>query len=206
MPRMLACPLQPTGLLLEPPRTRARIAAILLDAALGAGLALLTGAIATTWLLVRTRAGALDAGAGDAAVGLALVLASVPAWLTWLAFDLASQGATPGQRARGLVVRGRPHRRALRLLVHPLGSVGWLWLALVTWLALLPALTLLFASIAIVVIGSGITSLLLAVRTRGSRAIHDRIVNTRLSKASPGAHAAHPEATTEAASEAGAAR
>ncbi|MCK9486507.1 MAG: RDD family protein [Dehalococcoidia bacterium] len=167
-----------------PPSRRARWGAVAIDILVGAGLA--AGALAggTAWLLVRTEAGTRDVPSGDAAFAFALLLSAVPAWLTLLAFSLATRGATPGQRSRHLEVQGAPWRRVVRLAVHPLGAAGWLWLAVVAMIAILPTLALLFASLGVTVLAGGVLSSLLALR-RGEPGVHDRVASTRLIRAHP---------------------
>lgn len=192
MPGMLATAFQTPAVTGVPPSRRARWSACASDLALGGGAMAVATVLGVAWLLIRTGGGARDAQSGDAAFAFALALAAVPAWLTWLAFDLATRGGTPGQRARLLVVEGAPWRRVLRLAVHPVGAAGWLWLAVVAAIAVLPALTLLFASVATVVLAGGIVTALLTVRRRGEPGVHDRVAGTKLTRIT-GAHP-HTEA------------
>ncbi len=183
MPGMLALALPTPAATGRPPSRVARWSAVSIDLALGAAFGGVAVALAFGWLLVRTSGGLRDVPAGDAAFAFALVMASAPAWLAWLAYDLATRGATPGQRARGLFVLGSPSRRVLRLAFHPLGAIGWSWLALVSWIAVIPLLPLLFASVWLVVLAGGITTALLSFMRPGHPAVHDRLAYTRIARA-----------------------
>ncbi len=177
---MLAPALQTPSIAGALPSRRARWAAVALDAAAGLGLALLLYGLGAAWLLVRTGGGERDVGSGDGTLAFALLMAAVPGWLAWLGFALFTGGATPGQRARGLAVAGTPWRRVLRLAIHPLGACGWFWLAAVAQMSLLPAVSLLLTAIGFVVLASGLASVVLTLRRRGARGVHDRIASTYL--------------------------
>ena len=143
---------------------------------------------AVGYLLLRSAWGRDDTGLWDAGIALAGWLATVPAWIIWLALRLRQRGATLGQHRLGLAVStptrgdGVTHRwrTSLRLIVHPLSLPFWIWVAL---LAALPGplWLLLTASIPAlaVTIGSAV-SMVFLVGSPHSPAIHDRLAGTRL--------------------------
>lgn len=171
-----------------------RAAALLIDLATLALLLAVAVAVALAWLLVRTAWGRDDALDGDTAVAFALVGAMPPVWLARLALALARDGATPGQRARGLRVEVRaervgglgrvvgsvPARRALRLLAHPAGVVGWTWLAGVAWVADAGVLAWPLTALTIAAILGSLASTVVWLLRPTVLPLHDRLAGTRL--------------------------
>lgn len=164
----------------DAPSRRRRLRALALDLAVGVALHLGMGLLAVAWLMVRTRGGEVDVAPGDAALAFALVMAALPAWLGWLAADLVGRSSTRGQRASGLAVAGSPLRRVARLALHPFAVLGWLWLAAVAELALLPTVSLLLLAAAVLVAAAAVTSGAIAIGWPSTVLIHDRVAGTRL--------------------------
>lgn len=165
-----------------PPGRRRRAAAFASDLAAGLAALLVACLVAAAWLLARSAWGRDDPADGDTALAFALIGAVPPAWLAWLALHLARDAATPGEGAAGLRVEGARNgrRRLLRLAVHPLGASGWVWVALLLWVAGASSLALAPAIVAAAVAAGGIVSAaMLAVRP-GARPLHDRLAGTRL--------------------------
>lgn len=160
---------------------RARINAVAFDLACIAGSAVLGGLLASTWLFLRTSAGAVDAGRGDSALALAIAMAGVPAWYGLAALDVATAGATPGQRRAGLRVEGGPVARLARFAMSPAALPAWLWLSVMAMLTSLYPIQLLFASLAAAAVGLALTSTVLVAT--GHRGLHERITATRLVRA-----------------------
>ncbi len=159
-----------------------RVAATLDDLArlaLGTAVAFLVGMAYLFW---RTSWGAVDATAADTAIATAVLMTSVPTWTAWMLAGALDDGATPGQRRRGLRVRfdgsDGSGVRLLRFAIHPLSGPGWLWLATIFFLldtTLLSWLLLLFAA---VVTLSGLGSLVLLMI--GRRALHDLVLRSEV--------------------------
>ena len=168
-----------------PRRTRALAA--LIDLATLALLCFLASAAAIAWLLLRTSGGAVDASDEDTAIAFALAGAVPPVWLAGLARGLLRHRATPGERALGLRVEGarREGRRALvlRLLVHPWGAIGWLWLAGVAWLAGIGWIAWPLTMLALVIMVVGLVSAALWLVRPDATPMHDRLAGTRLVRA-----------------------
>ncbi len=167
---------------------RGRLAASAIDA--GAALALLAAAVAVAmlWLLLRTDLGRDDAGAGDAVVAASLVAATIPAWTAWLVARLWRDGATPGQRRRGLTLAASdgPRWRSLaRLAAHPLSLPFWLWLTVTAALAEIPWLWLVPTIAATTVTLVSLASLALLLAQPQRRAVHDLLARTRLTARAP---------------------
>ena len=162
---------------------RARLSAVAFDLALLAASILAATVLAAAWLLLRTEAGALDVGRGDAAVAAALFLAASPAWAALLTLEIVSRGATPGMRRAGLTVDGRTPARLIRFAVHPASAAPWLWATVVASLATVPWLPIVLASMTIVVAAGGILSAALALRRADARGIHDVIAGTSMVRA-----------------------
>ena len=181
---------QRTGALVGARATRGRRAAALaLDAGSGLLAALAAAVLATAWLLARTGRGALDPTDGDTALAFAVVAAVPAAWVAWLVLRLRRDAATPGQRAlhlhvasaRGLEAPAPAATRAVvRLAVHPLGAVGWAWLAMLTALAGGWPLDAAFGLVALAVAAAGLASAAMLLVRPHARPLHDRIAGTRV--------------------------
>jgi len=185
---------------LEPAPFAARIAAFLLDWAVGFGLALAAALVSWLWLLWQSDGGASQPS--DGAVYVALFIATI--WLpVWAAVTVAGwvrNGRSPGLAAMALAVcdrSGRPPSAArgiVRILVLAVGSV-----------ALCAAPVLIVAAIAAAAQGTlplvvagvvGLTILLVAAEllccafTSERRALHDLAAGTRVVRALESPHAA----------------
>lgn len=163
-----------------------RLLAVVIDAA--TLLLLLLGglAVAFVWLLIRSSAGRYDAGTGDTLIAATLIGAIAPAWTAWQATRLYRLGATFGQARLGLSVEGARWRRTLRLLLHPISLLLWVWVLITLLLAGAPFIWLLLAIVnaAVVIILLWLGALLVSV-ARGSewrhgRLPHDWLARTRL--------------------------
>jgi hypothetical protein len=159
---------------------RRRVAALALDLAVLAGFAVVASLLSLAWMLARTEAGRYDLAIGDSTFAFALLLAAVPARVALLAADVAVLNATPGQRRMGLTVEGASPRRLLRLAVHPLGVVAWLWLAVVANLATLPVVGLVLLAVAMTGLLGVVASTILVLRAPSSAGAHDILAGTRL--------------------------
>lgn len=143
--------------------------------------------IAVAWILVRTAWGRDDARDLDTAIALAIVAAVPPAWLARIALALLTAQATPGQRAERLAVdatRARiRHAVAVRLALHPLGAIGWGWVAGELALAQWYTAALAAGALAAVLLLCGLVSLAIILVAPDARALHDRAAGTRLVRA-----------------------
>lgn len=158
----------------------AGLRAFVFDLALLAGLQAATATVAVLVFLIQSGGGERDLTSSAATTGWAIALAAVPAWLGLLGQGYAAHDGTPGQHRAGLAVEGTPLRRLVRLALHPVGMLGWGWLALVSALAALTGLALLFASAAVIVALGGLASGAIVLARPGSLPLHDRIAGTRL--------------------------
>lgn len=159
---------------------RSRVGSVLRDLGLYGFGQLVLAAAALALSTVQTGWGERDLSTGTATFGWAIALAALPAWLGLLGQSAASYGSTPGQHAAGLVVEGAALRRVARIVVHPLGALGWAWLALVAALATVPAVPVLLAAAAILVLLGGVISAAMLLRSPDALPLHDRIAGTRL--------------------------
>ncbi|MDA1010472.1 MAG: hypothetical protein O2888_03245 [Chloroflexi bacterium] len=163
--------------------TRARrLVAVLVDAS--TGLLFVVGATmgAFAWLLLVSDLGSREPGSLASSVAFSLLLATVPAWYGTLAASSwagTARGATLGQARAGCTTEGPRGRRLLRLAVHPLGSIGWWWLAGVSALATVPVVPLLLTAVGILVLAGGAISATLALVRPSVPSLHDRIAGTR---------------------------
>jgi hypothetical protein len=175
-----------------PGRAR-RLAAVLADvvAALAAQLGGLL--LALVWLLAVTDRGRFDPTVREAEVAWALLFAALPAWFAWLAVRAARHRQTAAQRRLGVRIEAATGARAvLRLALHPLTALGWLWFAgfatlLGHWQLALGALALAGGWLA-----AGLLSGLLLLRSRDARPLHDRLAGTRLVACRPEREAEAP--------------
>lgn len=145
-----------------------------------AGFAAAASLLSLAWMLARTEAGRYDLAIGDSTFAFALLLAAVPAWAMLLTVDIAVFGATPGQRRMGLMVEGDTLRRLLRLAFHPLGVIAWMWLAVVGNLAAVPVVGIVFLAVAMTGLTGVLASVILVLRSPGSRGAHDIVAGTRM--------------------------
>jgi hypothetical protein len=159
---------------------RARVRAVAVDLLLCAGIQVAFGAIAFLLFVVSTGGGARDLATSTATLGWSIALAAVPAWLGLLGHASAVLDGTPGQRSAGLTVEGFPARRAVRLAVHPVSALGWLWLALVAALAAVPGLPFLLTAAGLIAIGGGVVSTVMLLLDPSALPLHDRLAGTRL--------------------------
>lgn len=170
-----------------PADRRMRLLAVVRDAAALLPPLAIAAAIAVAWLLSRTAWGRDDVRSVDSAVALALVATVPPAWLVRLALHSITAGGTPGQRAAGLrLTARRRHARVavlIRLALHPLGTVGWAWLAATLAMAQLYTAALVPAAVGALTLLGGLTSLAVVLVAPGARGVHDRLAGTRLVRA-----------------------
>lgn len=159
---------------------RARLLAVSFDLLLYAGAQAVLLALALLVFVLQTGGGERDLTAREATTGWAIALAAAPAWLGLLGHTSTVLGGTPGQRGAHLALEGGPVRRLVRIALHPLGAIGWGWLALVAWLAAIPGVPLLFASAAVLALIGGAASAVIVLRDPSSLPLHDRIAGTRL--------------------------
>lgn len=159
---------------------RARTRAVVFDLLLCAGSQVAVGALALVVFMLQTGAGARDLTTASATTGWAVALAAVPAWFGLLGHSSALLDGTPGQRSAGLELEGTPTRRVLRLAVHPLSALGWLWLAVVAALATIPGVPLLLVAAAFSVVAAGAVSAVMLLRDPNTLPLHDRLTGTRL--------------------------
>jgi hypothetical protein len=157
-----------------------RLRAFATDLGVGLGIQLGFGVLGLLVFLVSTRGGDRDLSSSAASIGWAIALAAVPAWLAYLGHASAVEGGTPGQTSAGLGLQGSPARRLARLAMHPVGAIGWCWLALVAAWATAPGLPLMLAAVAVTVLGGGVVSMALLARDPNAPALHDRLAGTRL--------------------------
>ena len=89
-------------------------------------------------------------------------------------------GATYGQERSGLVVVGiAPRVRCLRLLLHPLGLPAWLWCTATLLLGPVFPLSVIPATMAIIILMFIAPSSALAFAVgRGSRGLHDIVLKS----------------------------
>lgn len=171
-----------------------RLAAFLLDCAVGFGLALLTTLVAWLWLLWQSNGGSRQPS--DGAIYLALIIGTLwlPAWavLTLLAWE--HDGQSIGLAATALCVcddLGRPpssRRGLLRLLLLSAGAAALglapLLLAIAAaaaWQGTLPPLVAIAVGVVVLL---GVADALCCALTAERRALHDlasgtRVVNAR---------------------------
>ena len=159
---------------------RARVRAVAFDLLVCAGIQAGAGALAVLVFVLQTDGGARDLSTTTATTGWAIALAAVPAWLGLLGHSSALLAGTLGQRSAGLEVEGASARRVVRLAVHPLSALGWLWLALVAALATIPGLPLLLTAAGLLVISGGVVSAVMLLRDPNALPLHDRLAGTRL--------------------------
>lgn len=159
---------------------RRRVAALIIDLAILAGFAAVASLLSLAWMLARTEGGRYDLAIGDSAVAFALLLAAVPAWAALLAADVVLFGATPGERRLRLAIEGGPLRRLVRLAVHPLGVIAWLWLAAMANLATLPVVGLVLLAVAMTGLLGVAASIILVLRAPSAGGVHDLLAGTRL--------------------------
>jgi hypothetical protein len=163
---------------------RRRLAAVCVDLATALGAALGGVAVAMLWLLLRTAWGRDAVASGDAIVATALVLAVLPAWVTWQLARVRRGAGTAGQSRLGLAVVPAPNAdaraRLLRCAWHPLATLAWLWLAAVAvLLEQWPiASACLVGAAAWIVLALASAALLL--RDPAAPTLHERFSGTRL--------------------------
>ena len=158
----------------------ARARALAFDLALCVGGQVAAATMALVVFLLQTSGGERDLTSSAATAGWAIALAGVPAWLGLLGHSCSLLGGTPGQRGAHVSIEGTPGRRIARLALHPTGTVGWAWLALVAALAAVPGVAILFAAVAILGAIGALVSAAILVRDPAALPVHDRIAGTRL--------------------------
>ena len=163
---------------------RRRPAAVCIDLGTAVGAALGGVVVAMLWLLVRTGWGRDAVTSGDAIVATAVVLAVLPAWVTWQLARVRRGAGTPGQSRMGLAVVPAPNAgaraRLLRCAWHPLATLAWLWLAAVTALLEQWPLAIACLLVAAAWLLLALVSVALLLRDPASPTLHERFSGTRL--------------------------
>ncbi len=162
-----------------PPAARLRAGVVDLGRLLGT--VAVAAALAALVLLALAGAASVDPGRGVTALVFAVAAAGVPAATGGMAFDLATSGATAGQRRAGIHLEGSRARRLAWFALSPVALPAWAWLAALAALATAstPALLLAAATliVAVAAAASGVLVLL------GGTPIHERLTGTRLVRA-----------------------
>lgn len=173
-----------------PPRSAERLAAFLVDLAVGLGLLLVTTALGWLWLLWRSDAGSRQPADWAIYLGLGVVTLWLPLWAAYSAICWMRSGQTPGLAVMALRVEARSGvgvgagRSLVRVLLvaiagsatvlTPLIAVGILAAAAQSTL---PPLALLVLMLPLAILAAEFACWWL---TADRRALHDLITGTRV--------------------------